>query len=128
MAEANETVQMLDTIGTDTLIALLTTNSRTEAASQLGIARNTLYERIEKYNLNEHIAKIPSHALSVLQQGSVKAANNFVDKLDHRDAKISLDASKEILDRVGVGVQKSGNNVQVNVLNNIQGDKDKYEI
>lgn len=100
----------------ETLIALLTSDTRTEAAEKLGIARDTLYRRIREYNLDEHIAQIPRDALSVLHQGSVKAAENYIKKIDHRDAKISLEASNQVLDRIGLGTKTQQTNIQNNVV------------
>lgn len=112
----NKTPQSLDKTGTDTLLALLTSSTRTEAAEVLGIDRKTLYLRIEKYGLNEHLDRIPEMALQSLKMGSVKAAENYIKKIDHRDAKISLEASNQVLDRIGLGAKTQQTNIQNNVV------------
>lgn len=99
-----------------TLLALLSTSTKSEAAEKLGIARDTLYRRIEKYGINEQIAKIPEEAMSVLQQGSLEAAENFVKKVRSRNENISMEASKEILDRVGI-TKKDSNDGTFNAEN-----------
>lgn len=116
----NKTPQSLDKAGTDTLLALLTSSTRTEAAEVLGIDRKTLYLRIEKYGLNEHLDRIPEMALQSLKMGSVKAAENYIKKIDHRDAKISLEASNQVLDRIGLGAKTQQTNIQNNNQFNVE--------
>lgn len=113
--EDDKTLQPLDKVGTETLIALLSCDTRTEASDRLGISRNALYERITKYGLEAHIAKVPEQALSVMRQGSLKASENYVKKIDHRDPRISLEASNQILDRIGLGTKVSQTNNQTNI-------------
>lgn len=127
---ADETVQKLDKSGTETLIALLTSDTRTEAAEKLGITRSSLYARIEKYEIDKHLEAVPAQALGVLRQGSLKAAENFVKKVAHSNPNVSMEASKEVLDRVGVVSQKSNNptNVQVNVSALLEEDRKKYKL
>lgn len=125
----DKTLQPLDRIGTETLVALLSSDTRTEAAERLGLSRNALYERITKYGLEAHIAKVPEQALSVMRQGSLKASENYIKKIDHRDPRISLEASNQILDRIGLGAkQQQQASVQVNVMQSISSDKEKYSL
>lgn len=124
----DKTLQPLDRIGTETLVALLSSDTRTEAAERLGLSRNALYERITKYGLEAHIAKVPEQALSVMRQGSLKASENYIKKIDHRDPKISLEASNQILDRIGLGAKQQQTNVQVNFNKFIQSEKDEFGI
>lgn len=116
----DKTLQTLDNVGTETLIALLSSDTRTEAAERLGISRNALYDRIDKYGLEAHIAKVPEQALSVMRQGSLKAAENYIKKIDHRDAKISLEASNQVLDRIGLGAKTQQTNIQNNNQFNVE--------
>lgn len=113
----------LDKKGTKTLIALMTNSTRVKAYESLGISKEALYKRIRKYKLNDYLDEIPQEALSTLKQGSIAAAENFVSKIDSRNENVSMEASKEILDRVGV-VKPSNttNNVQVNVQPILQID------
>ena len=120
----------LDEVGTKTLLALLSTRTRTEAADVLGIGRTTLYNRIEQYQLEKYMALVPQQALSVLQQSSVDAAENFVNKLKSRNETVSMEASKEILDRVGIKAQQNpvGPNIQVNIHNAVRDDVEEFTI
>lgn len=115
----NKTEQKaLDKVATQTLLALLTTHTKTDACKQLGIGRTALYARIDKYDLNSFLEALPAHAMAVLQQGSIEAAENFVNKLKSYNESISMDASREILDRVGV--TKKNDNTQAGNQTNIQ--------
>lgn len=108
----------LDRVASETLLALLTTNTKTEACKKLNIGRTALYARIDKYGLNTFLDTLPSHALGVLQQGGIEAAENFVNKLKSYNESISMDASREILDRIGV--TKKSDNLPVGNQTNIQ--------
>ena len=123
-----KTTPDLDKVGKETLIALLSSNTKDQAAELLGITRKALYLRQQKYDLAPYLASVPEQALQALQMGSVKAANNVVTLVGNRDLGISLQASKDILDRVGLGRnENTGNNFQVNILNNIEKDKTSYK-
>lgn len=100
----------------ETLTAIITSSTITEAAKKLGISRRSLYERIDRYELRPQIELVRQQAQDNLVIASLKASDNLVTKIDHHNPSISMDASKEILDRVGV-VKPSNttNNVQVNV-------------
>jgi len=102
----------LDKIGKETLLALLTHRTKTNAAASLSISRNAIYERIEKYKLDEIIREIPNKALQTLQMGSDYAAEVLVNELDSRQNK--MEAAKEVLDRVGLTKNINQTNVQVN--------------
>ena len=100
----------------ETILALSTSPTQGKAAEKLGISRRALINRINKWELREYIAQMTDRAISSLQLGSIKAAENFVNKIDSRNENISMEASKEILDRVGiVKPSNTTNNVQVNV-------------
>ena len=124
-----KTPQPLDEVGKETLLALLTSDTKTKAAEKLDIDRKTLYLRMEKYGLRAYLSQLQQEALDTLRMGSIKAAENMVNKIDDRDAKISMEASKDVLDRAGVGVSKqNGTNVQVNFNQFIQKEKDEFGI
>lgn len=98
--ERQDNTEHLDKIGTETLLALLSSRTKSEAAEKLSIARSALYQRIIKYGLEKHLEAIPKQALQTLQMGSDRAAETLVHALDDRINK--MEAAKEILDRVGV--------------------------
>lgn len=111
----------------ETLMALATNDTVTAAAQQLGISRTVLYERIQKYGLTEKLAEIQQAAQVELITGSAKAARNLIEKIDHENPDISLKASTETLDRIGL---TKANKADSGTINNygqmILGKMDKY--
>lgn len=65
---------------------------------------------------DEHISGLRENVESILVTGATTAAQNLVDKVKHQNPNISMDASREILDRIGVSKPREQNqtNVQVN--------------
>lgn len=121
--------KQLDKKATETLIALTTSDTITEAAQKLGIARKNLYERINRYGLKEHLEEIQTSTLAELVVGSKKAAKKLIEHLDNNDANVSIKASTEILDRTGV--TKSNNNtsgVNINFNNYSSEQRTKYDL
>lgn len=117
----NSSLQLVDKslrtdadIISETLVALYTSDTLTKAAEKLNLTRQAVYDRIEKYGLKKHIDRMAQEALDILRMSSVKAAENFANKIEHRDADVSMQASKEILDRVGI-TPKQDNRTTVNV-------------
>lgn len=117
MSKDDKAVQ-LDKKGQDALLAILTSKTMTEAAKKLSISRNTLYNYIDKYNLREHIDKVPQQALENLKLASLSATDVLVDGLNDRRERYNN--AKDILDRVGVGVKKNDTNVNVNVMQGLK--------
>jgi hypothetical protein len=89
-------------VETETLIALATNDTVTAAAEDLGISRTVLYERIQKYGLTEKLKNIQESAMVELATGAGKAARNLISKIDSDNEDISIKASTETLDRVGL--------------------------
>ena len=116
-------------IETETLIAIATSDTLTEASVKLGIQRNTLYDRIAKYGLAEQLANIQEVAKAELLTATGKAARNIVAKIDHEDPNISMKASTETLDRAGI--TKPNEKRTDATINNfgqlLIQQKDKYE-
>jgi hypothetical protein len=112
--KANKTPQA-DKTRDETLLALLQEKTKTDAAKRLSIDRSTLYQRIERYGLDQVIAEMPKKALQQLQLGSIRAAEVMVEQLE--DRKNKMEAAKEILDRTGVVRKDSGKGFiqQINV-------------
>lgn len=92
-------------IADETFIALMECKTLTEAAKRLSISRTQLYNRIEEHGLQKRIDEVSKQALDVLKMGAVAAAENMVKKIKHKSAGISLEASRDVLDRVGVKVE-----------------------
>ncbi len=119
-------VVQLDQTGTETLVALLSSKTKTEAADKLQVHRNTVNERIERYGLDKIIMQIPQRALQTLQMGSDHAAETLVRALESRPER--LEAAKQILDRVGLSAPKEQTNIQVNNIVPILGGRTKDEL
>lgn len=113
---SNKTPQESKDVRLQTLAALLVAETKTQAAEMLGIHRKTLWERIEKFGLQNYLDEVQEDAVEVLRKGTVAAAQNLVKKVAHANPNISMEASKEVLDRAGVTKPKELNqtNVQVN--------------
>ena len=98
----NNKIQRKDPVS-DTISALLVSNSITEAAELLKIDRTTIYKRMEKYpEIKETVDKISDYSHMVLKLASVKAANTLIALLDRPDSNIRYKAAIEILNRVGI--------------------------
>jgi len=114
-------------VETDTLIALAQADTVTQAAEILGISRTVLYERIAKYGLTEKLKTIHESALVELATGAGKAARNLISKIDSENEDISIKASTETLDRIGL---TKPNKSDAGTINNfgqmIVAKSDKY--
>lgn len=115
-------------VETETLIALATHDTVTAAAESLNISRTILYERIHKYGLTEKLKNIQESALVELSTGAGKAARNLISKIDSSNEDISVKASTETLDRIGLTKtnNSSGNTLNVSFNNLIAEKGDKY--
>lgn len=115
MTQEDKIIRKVD-IATETLTALITCDTKTEAAQKLGITRDALYKRIDQYKLQKYLDEIALDALEIIKKSTIKAAKNLDKKIDHTSPQVSLEASREILDRAGVTKPKEVNqtNVQVN--------------
>lgn len=113
---SNKTPQESKDVRLKTLAALLVAETKTQAAEMLGIHRKTLWERIEKFGLQDYLDEVQEDAIEVLRKGTVSAAQNLVKKVSHANPNISMEASREVLDRAGITKPKELNqtNVQVN--------------
>lgn len=113
---SNKTPQESKDVRLQTLAALLVAETKTQAAEMLGIHRKTLWERIEKFGLQNYLDEVQEDAVEVLRKGTVSAAQNLVKKVSHANPNISMEASREVLDRAGITKPKELNqtNVQVN--------------
>lgn len=109
---------------TATLIALWEHDTIPQAAEALGITRQQVYDRIKAYGLNEKLAEMHEAGRLTLQQGTRKAAENVIDKIDSKDEKISLQASTEVLDRTGLTKPDKGGGTTV--IFNTNGNSRKY--
>lgn len=111
-----------------TIAAVLRNKTLEEAASELGITYRGLRKRIVKWPvIQEAINSVVSEASDKLKIAAPRAADVIVSKLD--DRRQDFEAAKEVLDRAGVGNRNnSDTNIQVNVMNAINKQKDEYGI
>lgn len=113
-------------VETETLLALATSDTVTEAAERLGIQRNTLYERIHKYGLTEKLKDIQNAAAVELLTSSTKAARKIGELVDNKDPNIALKASTENLDRIGITKPTNSGGVNINFNNIANEQREKY--
>ncbi len=113
----------------ETLVALITNDTVEKAAASIGISKTTIYERIHKYELMDKLKDIRERGHLELLTATAKAAENLTKKLDHENPDISLKASTEILDRVGLTKpnekRTEANNYNFTQINNTV--KGKYD-
>lgn len=86
----------------ETLIAVVSSETIQEAADKLGITRQRVHDRINKYQLKDKILALKEDALMELSVGATKAARNLVKKIDSENEQVSKSASDSILDRIGL--------------------------
>lgn len=116
----------LDKDGQDTAVALLMGRKVTKAAELLGVTRQAIYYRIDKYGLEKIIKLMPKKAYQILMLNADKAAETLSDLMDSKDDKIKLEASKESLDRVGL-MGKPDISVQTVTQFSIPDQFDRYD-
>jgi bisphosphoglycerate-dependent phosphoglycerate mutase len=113
----------------ETLIAVLTSDTISEAAEKLGITRQMVHVRIVKYELQDKIKNLLEEARNEMVIGSGKAARSLVKLLDSEDERTVKSAADSILDRVGL--TKIDNNSTASTIyqfGNINNDmKAKYD-
>lgn len=115
-----------EVLASETIVAVVMSNTIQEAADKLGITRQMVHERITKYDLKDRITELKTHALTELQLGATKAAQKLVSHIDSPDEKTSLAASNSVLDRVGLTKTDTSGGGATVIFN--QGDivKSKY--
>ena len=116
---------VLDRVGQETVIALTTSHTVTEAASKLSISRQAVYDRIKKYNLQYVVDEAPKHALNNIKLASFAASHILIGELNSNRNK--LQAAESILDRAGVVSQREQTtNIAIQVNNLIDEDRSKF--
>lgn len=112
----------------ETLLAILTTSTFTEAASKLGITLEGLSKRRIKYGIDKQIAALPEQALDRLRIGSVKAANELVNQLDDRQIQFRNKAANDVLGYVVPRQNTGGVAVQVNFNKVLADERQKFDL
>lgn len=130
MAKGSELSVKESKIQMDTLLALASNDTITDAAASLGVSRETVYQRIHKFGLTEKLKDIHQAATVELITGAGKAARNLISKIDSENQDISLKASVETLDRVGL-TKSDKSDGKANTINNfgqmLVQQKGKYD-
>ena len=122
-------VKAPEILAAETLIALLTSDTVQDAADSLGISRTGVYKRVQKYDLANKLIELKGSAQAELAVGAAKAARNLISKIDHEDADISMKASTETLDRIGLTKPtNTGTAVQVNFNQHVSEKREEYGI
>ena len=122
-------VKAPEILAAETLIALLTNDTVQQAADSLGISRMGVYKRVRKYDLASKLIELKGSAQAELATGAAKAARNLVAKIDSEDERNSIDASKEVLDRIGLTKPtNAGTAVQVNFNQHVADKREEYGI
>ena len=111
----------------ETVLALVVSKTYTEAAEKLGIARKTLYRRIERYNLQELVDQVPQEAIAALKAGSLAAAMELIGELSEQRPEVRHKAAKEILDRAGVVKGEEGMHPLISLKKIAEEDREKYK-
>jgi len=125
----NSVTKSKEVLASETILAIVSSDTMSEAAEKLGISRQMVHERIRRWDLKDQLAQVKEFALTELQVGASKAARNLVTKIHDEDSSISLKASTEILDRIGLTKQDNGSaRVNVNFNQIISDQKNKYNI
>lgn len=114
----------------ETSIALLTFDTKEEQAKSLGISRQALYKRLVNYpQIEEFANKLSQIAENNLLIASIKASEKLIKLIDSPIQKISLQASIQVLDRVGITKENSvptvNRNTNTLILEKILNDE-KY--
>lgn len=86
----------------ETLSALLTSTSYSEASKKLGITNKVLIGRIKKFKLQRELNKITQHIQNDLLLAGVDVANELVKLTKSKNEAIRLKAIESVLDRIGV--------------------------
>jgi hypothetical protein len=113
---------------TETVAAIMSTDTLTEAAKLLGIHPATMNDRLRQYpEIIEAVKATKNQAVLMLHKASSRAANKIIDTLD--DKKRGFDAARDILDRVGVHKVSGGVDdkpaTSINIQLNIGGNREK---
>lgn len=111
----HETEQKTATEVAELASVLTLSSKKTEAAKLAKIGRTTLYRKLNKYpQVGAIVLDKKKEAYAILENAAPDAAKTMVGELGSNRNK--MDASKEILDRVGITRQggQTNTNVQVN--------------
>lgn len=128
-SEKGKVVKAPEILAAETLIALLTNDTVQQAADSLGISRTAVYKRVQKYDLSNKLIELKGSAQAELATGAALAARNLVQKITSEDEDVSMKASTEVLDRIGLTKPTNvGAAVQVNFNQHVTEKREEYGI
>jgi hypothetical protein len=98
-----------------TVVAIQSNKTLTDASKQLGITRAALYDRIKRYGLNEIINDMKDQAQSTIDIASPLIAEQLVDLAtsNKRADKTKVQISQDLLDRAGVTRKEPSSQVNI---------------
>lgn len=89
----------------ETVLALVQSNTRAQAAERLKLSEDGLFYRLRTYpQIKKILNDIPQEALARLQALSLKATDVYGEALGQERNK--MEAAREVLDRVGLSGDK----------------------
>lgn len=116
----------------ETIRAIATSRDKKEASIVLGISEQAFYNRLRSYpQIKEGVQALKDITIESTRDRIVftapRLADNTISLADHAQSEnVKLQANLELLAIAGIQKQAQGN-VQVNILNNIQKDKEAYK-
>lgn len=101
-------------IAAETINTILAVKNMGKAAQLLGISRQTLWERVKRYNIDELLKNVTLQAEQELKLHAPDAVETLANLMyGARSEFAKLEASKDILDRAGV--TKKQPQTQINI-------------
>jgi len=100
---------------TQTITAIQTSDTMSQASKRLGITRSALYERIQRYGLMGIIDEIRKQAETTIVMASNDVADELVSvaKGDKKVTRNELSAKQDLLDRAGVTKKENSGNINI---------------
>jgi hypothetical protein len=108
-------IKRMSKIATQTMVAIQTSKTITEASLKLGITRSALYERIKRYDLMSMIDDIRKEAETDLIVSTPAVAQDLIDvALGNKKANsVELQAKQDVLDRAGITKKDNSGNINI---------------
>lgn len=108
-------IKRMSKIATQTMVAIQTSKTITEASLKLGITRSALYERIKRYDLMSMIDSIRKEAETDLIVSTPAVAQDLIDvALGNKKANsVELQAKQDVLDRAGITKKDNSSNINI---------------
>ncbi len=108
-------IKRMSKIATQTMAAIQTSKTITEASLKLGITRSALYERIKRYDLMSMIDSIRKEAETDLIVSTPAVAQDLIDvALGNKKANsVELQAKQDVLDRAGITKKDNSGNINI---------------